>query len=348
MKSAKICIYVLLFLYKQSIAQDSSKLTFSGYVDVYYQYDFDKPQNNKRPFFLYNHKKNNEVTINLAFAKVNYTANNVRANIGVMAGTYPQYNLAAEPQMLQHIYEANIGVELSKKNKIWVDAGIMPSHIGFESAVSADCYTLSRSLLAENSPYFETGIKLTKTNKKENIFVSILYLNGWQRIQKPQGFTKPSFGMQINAKPNNKLTINYSNFFGTDKPDSIKAFRTYHNFYAIYEPNGKTGFIAGVDVGTEDEAVWYSPVLMVKKALAKKATLAVRAEWFKDKNQIIQTTGTQNGFNVVGLSVNYDYAIANNILFRVEAKNYFSNSIIFRRETYNTNFCVLGSLSVKF
>jgi Putative beta-barrel porin-2, OmpL-like. bbp2 len=342
------CTLYLLIVSNTILAQDSSKVSFSGYTEIYYQFDFDKPQNHQRPFFLYNHKRHNEVNVNLALAKVNYASKNVRANIGLMTGNYLQYNLAAEPQIFQYVYEANVGVELSKKNKIWLDAGIMPSHIGFESAVSADCYTLSRSLLAENSPYFETGIKLTKTNQKENFFISVLYLNGWQRIQKPDGFSKPSFGLQINGKPNKKLTLNYSNFVGTDKPDSVNAFRTYHNFYAIYETNSKTSLIAGFDVGTEKKAVWYSPVLILKKVLAQKAALAIRAEWFKDKNQIMQTTGTQNGFNVVGLSMNYDYAFASTILFRIEAKNYFSNSIIFRRETYNTNFCMLGSLSIKF
>ncbi len=348
MKIVIASIFSFFFLYNKATAQDSSKLSVSGYIDVYYQFDFDKPQNHQRSFFLYNHKRHNEVNVNLAFAKVNYLANKVRANLAVMTGNYPQYNLAAEPQILQHIYEANIGIELSKKNKIWLDAGIMPSHIGFESAVSADCYTLSRSLLAENSPYFETGIKLTKTNKKENVFIAVMYLNGWQRIQKPDGYNSPSFGMQINAKLNSKFTLNYSNFLGSDKPDSVNTFRTYHNFYSIYEPNGKTGFIAGLDVGTENNAIWYSPVFIVKRAIAKKTTVAARAEWFNDKKQLLQTTGTQNGFNVIGISANYDYAIASNILFRVEAKNYSSKDNLFKSGTTNNNFSLLSSLSVKF
>jgi hypothetical protein len=40
----------------------------------------------------------------------------------------------------------------------------MPSHIGFESVISADCWTLTRSLLAENSPYYETGMRLEATS----------------------------------------------------------------------------------------------------------------------------------------------------------------------------------------
>lgn len=43
----------------------------------------------------------------------------------------------------------------------WLDAGIYPSHIGLESAVGKDNRTLTRSLAAENSPYYESGARIT-------------------------------------------------------------------------------------------------------------------------------------------------------------------------------------------
>ena len=83
-----------------------------------------------------------------------------------MLGNYAQYNLSAETNWAQFIYNANIGIKLSKKNNLWLDAGLMPSHIGAESAISDDCWSLTRSLSAENSPYYETGIKLNYTSKE--------------------------------------------------------------------------------------------------------------------------------------------------------------------------------------
>lgn len=58
----------------------------------------------------------------------------------------------------------------------------MPSHLGFESAVGIDCWNLTRSILAENSPYYETGIKLNYTNKKQDLYIAFHLLNGWQKI----------------------------------------------------------------------------------------------------------------------------------------------------------------------
>ncbi len=133
------------------------KLTFSGYAEAYYSFDFNEPENHTKPGFLYNHNRHNELNLNLAFLKANYSSDRVRANVALMAGTYGQYNMAAEQELLKYVYEANVGVRVGKN--VWVDAGIMPSHIGFESAVSKDCYTLTRSIMAENTPYYEAGAK---------------------------------------------------------------------------------------------------------------------------------------------------------------------------------------------
>jgi hypothetical protein len=96
-------------------------------------------------------------------------------------------NYAAESGVLKNIYEANVGVKISKHKNLWIDAGILPSHIGFESAVSKDCFTLTRSMQAENSPYFESGAKISYTSDNGKWFVSGLVLNGWQRIQRIDG-----------------------------------------------------------------------------------------------------------------------------------------------------------------
>jgi hypothetical protein len=59
----------------------------------------------------------------------------MRANLALMAGTYAQDNLAAEQDALKYVNEANIGIKISKTKNLWIDAGIMPSHIGWESAI---------------------------------------------------------------------------------------------------------------------------------------------------------------------------------------------------------------------
>lgn len=350
--SSILIIAIWIFLANKAVGQDTAAFTFSGYCELYYSFDFDNHQTHEKPFFLYNHKRINEVNLNLAYAKVNYASAKLRSNLALMAGTYAQYNLATEPEMLRIIYEANVGIKLSKKHNLWIDAGIMPSHIGFESAVGADCWTASRSIVAENSPYYETGIKLTSTTKKENFFISLLLLNGWQHIQKPTGINYPSFGLQLNYKPKDNLTLNYSNFIGTDKADTLNAWRTYHNLYAIYQINKNWGLIGGFDLGGDKNqnnqyAWWCSPVVIIRRSVNNSSFIALRGEYFKDEKQVLLQTNTNNGFQTFGVSLNYDYSVTKNALLRVEGKRYSSKDKIFKQNKENSNYSALLSLSLK-
>lgn len=329
----------------------TNKLTFSAFGDLYFSYDFANPKNHEKADFIYNHKRHNEINANLLMVKANFSDKGTRANIGLMAGNYAQYNLQSEPNWAQFVYEANVGVKISNKHHLWLDAGIMPSHIGFESAISADCWTLTRSLLAENSPYYETGLKMSYTNQKENLLISMLVLNGWQKVSRPNNIQKPSCGMQINYRPSSKLTFNYSNFIGTDKPDSLNSIRTYHNFYTQFEPGKKIGLIAGFDIGTDkystsNYGVWFSPVIIFRYTMNDKMKLAVRGEYYTDKNQVIIATKTPNGFQVSGLSANLDYSVNKQVQFRIEGKLYHAGDKIFVNNS-NENYAVTTNISIR-
>lgn len=347
----KFLLFILLINAKAYAQNDSlKKLNFSAYGEFYYSYDFSNPQNHEKSEFLYNHKRHNELNVNLLLLKGAYLDKNYRANLGLMVGNYAQYNLSAEPNWAQFIYEANVGIKVSKKHNIWLDAGIMPSHIGFETAISEDCWTLTRSLLAENSPYYEAGVKLGYISKNEKLNVSALYLNGWQKISKPDYIQTPSFGTQINYTLSKKLLLNYSTFFGTDKPDSIKAFRQYHNFYLQCEPTNKFGIIIGFDIGRDKYnsyayGTWYSPVVIVKQSINKKTRIAFRGEYYSDPKQIIISTGTTNGFQTMGLSSNFDYDVNNKIKFRIEGKTFHSKDKLFTNE--RNNYSLTTNLTIK-
>jgi Putative beta-barrel porin-2, OmpL-like. bbp2 len=347
------CFFAAGALTAQQDSSDKKDIVFSGYAELYYGFDAGRPTNHLRPGFVYNHKRHNEVNVNIAMAKAAFTKKNYRANLAFMAGNYAQYNLAAEPTFAQFIYEANAGVKLSGKKEIWLDAGILPSHIGFESAIGADCWTLTRSLCAENSPYYEAGIKLSATSANGRLNSSFLVLNGWQKIQRPDNINRPSFGMQFNFKASDNLLLNYSNFIGSDKPDSLDAWRFFHNVYAIYEKD-QFGLIIGTDVGTDrtdagSYGLWFSPVIITRFKLGTRKSIALRAEYFGDKKQLIVGTGTLNGFTTFGTSVNYDIKIGGQLLWRIEAKYYRAKDRIFTKGStaVNDNFAATTSLSLK-
>jgi hypothetical protein len=314
---------------------------------MYYSYDTDRPQDHNKPSFIYNHKRHNEVAVNLLLAKGSYNTEKVRSNLALMFGNYAQYNLSSEPTWAQFINEANIGVKLSSTKNIWIDAGILPSHIGFESAIGADCWTLSRGLIAEGSPYYETGAKLSYSNENNTFTTSLLYLNGWQKIARPDFISRPSFGMQLYYKPKPNLTLNYSNFYGTDKPDEADTKRFFNNFYVIFEPGSKFGFTLGYDIGIETTSdasyTFGSSVMMIKYNISPVMKFVVRGEYYFDEQPTILPFDKET--NISGLSANFDYLINNNCLWRIEAKRFNANRNIFSNSNSNENFTT--SLSIK-
>lgn len=329
----------------KGMAQDSTKpaspVTFSAYVETYYSYDFNNPADHIKPGFIYSYNRHNEVNINLAYLKASYNKDNIRGNVTLMAGTYPEYNLATEPTILRHIYEANIGVKLAKN--LWVDAGVMPSHIGFESAVGKDCYTLTRSIVADNTPYYEAGAKLTWTPNDRWTFAA-LYVNGWQRIARLNDNQTPCGGTQITYKPNDKVLLNYSTYFGNDRPDSLYQFRFYNDFYGTFNLTEKWSLIAGFDYGMQqrtahssDYATWYAPTLIAHYAINQKYALTGRVEAFKDKDQVVYTTNTPHGFDLMGYSLSFDIVPAKNVLFRIGGRLFSARDDMFRKEQLYTN-----------
>ena len=248
---------LIVFGFSNLHAQEESKspFTFSGYVDVYYSYDFAKPEDHTRPGFFYSYNKSNEVNLNMGMAKVNYSKENIRGNFALMAGTYAEYNMSAEQGLLKNVYEANVGVKISQKHNLWVDAGIMPSHIGFESAISKDCWVLTRNISSENTPYYEAGAKLTYGTADGKLTATILYLNGWQKIKRLDGNSKPAGGLQLTYKPSSKIICidnidknkKYSAWFSLVKKETAKKVATNCDIAKIARENNEKKLIENMN-----------------------------------------------------------------------------------------------------
>ena len=349
-------LFLLWFSFSSS-AQDSignakkSNLIISGYADIYYQYDFNKPADKLRPPFLYNFKRHNEINTNLTLLKALYDRKKIRANIGVMVGNYAKYNLAAEPEFFRYIYEANIGYKFSEK--VSVDAGIFPSHIGCESAIAKDNWNLSRSILAESSPYYETGIKFNYTPNEQWSF-SLFVLQGWQNIKDYN--SSKALGTQIVFTPSEKIIFNSSSFIGNEKPDSAKQIRLFHNFHFTYHISSKLKTLFMLDLGAERKIdkegynKWMGTALLLQYSFSKKFVAATRAEFYSDKNGVIISNYPPSQFETTGLAFNLDFHPTKNFVIRAEMRSLHSKNKIYTRNNIavQSNFSLLTSAAFYF
>jgi len=330
-----------------------STVTFAFHADVYYGFDFNKPTTNKRLPFLFNHNRHNEFNLNLALLSIKYQDEKVRSSFGLQAGTYAIDNYADEKSAWRNINEANVGIALDKRKKLWLDAGLLPSYLGAETAVSSKNLTLSRSLCAENSPYYLTGAQLSwQANKKWLFRLNIN--NGWQRISKKNKSDLPAVGFQTQYE-NKNLLINYGNYLGSEQYFFFAKTRFFNNFY-IQGQHKKLKYLIGVDAGFEQEhssfyaytSSWYTAYGILAYQLTKKDAIAARVEQFSDINNVIVATSNNMSFEVWGCSINYDKQFDQKVLLRLEAK-YFkaTNPIFFAGNTLltNNNFSLLASMA---
>ena len=355
--SAFLLMTASLNILKAQDTTHTGKLTVSGYAELYYGYDLNDPANHTRPSFVYSYNRTNEVDLNLGFIKAAYSNDLVRANLAFMAGSYTNANLASEPGVLKNIYEANAGVKLSKGTDLWLDAGVFASHIGYESAVGKDCWVVTRSIVSDNTPYYEAGAKLTYNTPDGKFTATLLYLNGWQRMQREDGNSKPAGGVQLTWKAADFITLNYSNYLGSQGADSVGVVRFYNDFYAMMQLSKKFGLIAGLDYGTQQR--WHgsnntiyvlAPSLIGRYAFNSQWALAGRVEYYKDPNEMIIQVANPNGFSTWGYSMNIDYSPYQNVVLRLEGKTWSSANNIFYKGTtpVSTNPLMTAALAVSF
>jgi hypothetical protein len=338
-----------------SLKKRPPECRLTAFADIFHVYDLNRPPTKYRQTFLYNHNRHAHPDLNLALLKVSFVQSAWRANLAFHGGTYVTDNYAAEPGYLRPVAEANAGIVLGAARRMWLDVGIFQSYIGFESAISTDNMTLTRSLLAENSPYYMAGGRLSYTAGPK-LEMAFHLLNGWQRIRPVAGNSLPSFGTQVTFRPSDRLTLNWSTFLGTDDPDATRRMRYFSNFYLQSVLTDRWSLTAGFDVGVQQQSKgvntydqWYSPVLMARYALSDRWKFACRGEYYHDPAGVIVKDVQPSGFKTGSISFNADHSPTKDLVVRLEARWMFSRDKIFPTDGAgkDRNFILAGSVAYR-
>ena len=355
-----LLLFISLFSFTQtdsnSVAVANNPFTLSGAVDVYYAWDFNEPQTKDRQYTT-QAARHNEFNLNWGYLLASYNDQKMRGNFGMQTGTYPQFNYAAEPnELTRMIYQANAGIRLHKK--IWLDMGILPSHIGYENTLCCLNEIYTRALMAENSPFYSTGVQLSIA-VSEKLSMSFVGLNGWQNIAETNN--SKSVGMNLNYNTG-KLILNYSNYYGNEGSRNIgglyvgQKMRFFNHSYLRYNFTDKFHAVVSLDYGmqelldTNKTGNWYTGMFIMQYKFNEKLAVATRIEQFIDKNQIVVSSGTKNGFQTSGGSLNFDYSPFEFCMLRLEARYYSSKDFVFTAGNWASkdNFLLASGLVVKF
>ncbi|MEY3386269.1 MAG: hypothetical protein RIR53_1080 [Bacteroidota bacterium] len=266
-----------------------------------------------------------------------YEQRGFHATIAFQNGWFADVNYVGEDFAYRPIQQAWIGMEITKQ--IAIRAGIMPSHIGYESINERENLVLSRLYCSDATPYYETGGAVV-WQPSDALTVEGLILNGWQRIVTPNDDL--AWGSRITWKPDSTMTFNWGTFYGNmfdrtatlQQPMPNDSWRFYNNFWAEWKPATDLTCVAIADVGRQQQAgdstatVW-SVAAIASYRLHTNWRVSARAEHFSDPMSVIVGTPQGMGFVASSLSTNIDWTIQRNIMLRAEIRSLQSADRIF-------------------
>jgi hypothetical protein len=313
--------------------------TFSGYVDAYYVDDgADTPFPDRQitPSGVspdYSHTRKDKIAVNHALLDAKFATDSVRGALGVQAGTYVQKNYAIEDSVALHLFEAQLGFKPVASTPLWIDAGIFASHIGLESALSKDNLTPTRSLMADNTPYYEAGAKLT-WDPNARWEYTLCLLQGWQQIGSKN--SNKALGTQIQFKPADGLVLNSSTYLGQSPNSRARLRRYFHDFYVTWQATKACSLAFTTDAGADERSVrdrslvgWVSATALAKWQFAPQWAVAGRVEAYRDPHGVTIATGTPDNFVATGGSLNLDYQPDPHVLLRIEARTLATAHAVF-------------------
>lgn len=334
-------------------------VSLEAYADVYFGYDFNDPEDGNRPYFV-SHARHGEVNVNLAYLSLRYNSPRVRANFTPGFGTYINANYAAERATLRNIVEASIGLRPIRRGGLWIDAGVFGSPYTTENAVARDQLLYTRSIGAEYSPYYLTGLRgsfpVSKTVR------GLLYLlNGWQVIENSKA--SPSYGASLEWRPGERFLLNGSLYVGSERSAGQPQHRGryFADLYAVWTPHSRFVLSADVYAGRQRLSdsinrkyplTWYQGQVNGRWQFLKTQYLSVRAEYFRDAHAVlvVPVTGGER-FDCAAVSLGYRLDVADNVSFHAEGRSFRSANPIFYGEasaTSRNDFLLITGLTARF
>lgn len=268
-------------------------LQIHGLVDVYASWNPNRPfdHTNFEPGTGTTAAKANELGLNLAALDVSLDPKPVGFHVIAVAGTGTDVVHAAElhPNDVRHIYQASVSYNLNVGRGVVLEAGIQPSHIGYEVFFSKDSPNYTRGWMGEFSPYYSTGLKIA-TSFDDHWSGQLWLLNGWQNIE--DNNSGKAFGTQV-AYAKDALGFSVNTFFGPELPDDSSHWRSFVDVVGTWKISEKVNIAASVDLGRQtrpqaDAASWQGASLWLRYLLSNPSSsspssaLALRAECFHD------------------------------------------------------------------
>ena len=332
-------------------------ITIGGYADVYYGYNFNQSPDHVIPYMSCSNRQN-EFNVNLVYVDLRYSHELLRARIVPAFGTLINANYASEQGTIKSILEASAGIKIAKTKNYWLELGIFGSPFTSESFISKDHYMYTRSLAAENVPYYLAGIKSSfKINPK--LTINGFIVNGWQQIQDQNN--GKSIVTQVEYQASNKQLLNWNTYVGDERSSEHPDYRMriFSDFYWFYNPIPSLQFITSIYGGLQHKKTvmntsrdyWCQFNITSKYNLSPKSSISARLEYFSDpKSTILFHTDGIKPTALYGSGLCFNYSLNKHAVVRLDARYLSSPGIMdIRLGNFVTNsFQLMSNMTIWF
>lgn len=341
---------------KVTVASLLGPTSVSGFVDAYYQANFNHPSSQTTGLRSFDFR---DKSINLNMAELildkapdatagaaGRTGYHVSLGFGdAMTAIDASERLGSgsgnnNPGYDQYLKEAYFSYLAPVGKGLQIDVGKFVTPMGAEVIESKDNWNYSRGILFSYAiPYFHFGAR-AKYTFNDKYSVTGFVLNGWNNVA--DNNTGKTYGFSFNSNPTKKVSyyVNYlagaelpTGFFGVDSFGTTvnvnKIWRQTWDAVVTYNPTAKWSFIANFDYGRGDRASFdnetdtFSPVVYwtggaayAKYTLDDKDYVAARYEYYDDHDGYTTVAPAHTHFNEV--TATYQRTIASYLLARIE------------------------------
>lgn len=340
------------------------KLTPTGYIETYYQWNFSHPSNGITNYRAFDNRHNSFTLSNAALGTF-FESGPVGGKVMLQIGSAGSYYYGAEPvvagarganasgpDLWKYIQEAYVTYKIAVGRGLELKAGIVASPIGMEAFAVHDHWSWSRSNLFFGLPYYHTGLRATY-ELSDRVSAEVAVLNGWNSVV--DNNDAKSVETHVTYRVPGKVTAQLLYFGGIERNAGVPEGQYWrHHFDAVGEVEATPWLqvAAQADYGFEPTrfgtASWYAGAVSARAKAADWLFLVARGDRFYEQ---LATDGSGhastpifwNGVEwVSSFTATADFRPHDNISIRLEIRHDQADGLL-----YFTGDTIAGDGSAK-
>jgi hypothetical protein len=289
-----------------TVKEEPKPLLISGFVDVYYRYDFSSNINNNRTSFT---NSTNSTQLGMASIKLEHSFGKVGFVADLGFGKRAQefsYHESGIVQAIKQLY-----VTYSPKDWLKLTMGTWATHVGYESVDAPVNRNYSMSYMFSWGPFAHTGVKAEATAGKSGFMFGVVSQTDYKEAplnSKKHAIAQYSYAFSDNLKV-------YLNYVGgkrftdsarTSQYDIVVNGKLNDKFSIGYNGTVNTTKYQVNDKYEAQVQTWWGSAVYLNFDPMEKLGITLRSEFFSDQKQLVAMSLAPEGANIFANTLSFN------------------------------------------